>query len=863
MTIGSRDAGPSPSAEAAIEAELRAVQRIADVGLYSVEVGSGALVWSEQMFRIFDRDAATFTPTVARFVELVDPADADRLRGTVDPQHLALCVGAPWGTSAQPEIEFRVTRSDGTTRWMRGRSEIAFGARGEAVFVRGIVQDVTRAKAQEEARAEADHRYRLLVHGSPYGILEIDRDGRILSANSAAVRHFRPSRESDRIGTTFLAAIAERDREPVASHLRRAAAGLSSEIEAHAESGRRFLLQLVPLRESRGLVVTELRRVEAELRRHEASLEQAQRIAHLGSWERDLVTGEVVWSDETFRILDVDPSRRAASHEAFFALVHPEDRDAVERRYAEALAQRAPCEIEHRLKLPDGRVKWVVQRYEASHGPDGRALRVVGTLQDVTERRRTAAALHATQQRLALVFDSTTDLQILFAVGPGDRLVVEAANRACREALRRAFADRAIEPIGSDWGELLASLGIGADAVARARERLHRVVDERATESFAYSLETPAGALRYEASVWPVFEDGVVTHLLWNARDVTLRARAEEELRTHSEVLVSMGEGVNVSDEAGIIRFTNPALDRMFGYDAGELVGRPVDVLNAGSAVVNEPRNRAIVAEIAANGIWEGEFFNRRKDGSTFVSRARITRVDRPGRVLYVSVQEDVTRHKEAEERLRASLREKDLLLREVHHRVKNNLQIVTSLLSLQRGTAKDAAAHAVLSDCEDRVRAVALIHEQLYRSTDLTSVELGAYACALVAKIAQTHAGGHRLEVVCESPLWVTLDAAIPIGLITHELITNATKHAFPGRRGSVRLTLASSDGWLVVRVRDDGVGIPAGDRTGPRTLGFSLVRALAEQLDGRFSLRSEGGAEATLEVPVDRLGLGAGRSA
>jgi two-component sensor histidine kinase/CheY-like chemotaxis protein len=205
-------------------------------------------------------------------------------------------------------------------------------------------------------------------------------------------------------------------------------------------------------------------------------------------------------------------------------------------------------------------------------------------------------------------------------------------------------------------------------------------------------------------------------------------------------------------------------------------------------------------------------------------------------------------------------LREKELLLREVHHRVKNNLQILSSLLALQ-GAEVDAATRARLEQAAGRVRSMALVHEQLYGGTSLAEIDLHAYLTLLARDLGAVV--GDSVDVgVSGEAVALGIDVAIPVGLIVNELLTNAVKH---GRsedgRARVRIVLARREGGVAVTVSDAGAGLPAG-AAASGGLGSHLVQVLCRQLRGSVSQRSEGGLHVTVELPIGS-GFGADAAA
>jgi two-component sensor histidine kinase/tetratricopeptide (TPR) repeat protein len=217
------------------------------------------------------------------------------------------------------------------------------------------------------------------------------------------------------------------------------------------------------------------------------------------------------------------------------------------------------------------------------------------------------------------------------------------------------------------------------------------------------------------------------------------------------------------------------------------------------------------------------------------------------------------TRLEESQAGLRSSLREKDVLLKEVHHRVKNNLQVVSSLLSLQSNTVNNEQTIELLRESQDRIRAMALVHERLYRSNDFAGIDVNGYLSDLVENL-RTSYRTERLEVTVESdPVFVSLDSAIPLGLIVSELVTNAFKHGFPDRgSGAVRVSVRSTgkDECTLV-VQDNGTGMPPGFAVeNTSSLGLHLVQILVEQIEGRLVATNSNGAHFAITFPITPKG-------
>lgn len=220
-----------------------------------------------------------------------------------------------------------------------------------------------------------------------------------------------------------------------------------------------------------------------------------------------------------------------------------------------------------------------------------------------------------------------------------------------------------------------------------------------------------------------------------------------------------------------------------------------------------------------------------------------------------IELKHEIALRTEAEVRISASLKEKEILLTEIHHRVKNNLNIITALLNLQAGSARDEALRLFLRDTQGRVMSIALVHDHLYRSLDKGHVDAKAYLTKLVDGVAATLKPEHvDLEVQVDDGLMLDLNTAVRCGLIANELITNAFKYAFPdGRKGRVTMGLClDNEGHLLMEVTDNGVGLPHGmDTSRMAWVGFDIVRGLAAQSKGKLDIHSNGGTACRVQIP------------
>ncbi|NOT32064.1 MAG: PAS domain S-box protein [Planctomycetes bacterium] len=325
------------------------------------------------------------------------------------------------------------------------------------------------------------------------------------------------------------------------------------------------------------------------------------------------------------------------------------------------------------------------------------------------------------------------------------------------------------------------------------------------------------------------------------ARELLTTTVSMESLES---VFDSMAAALIVFDPDGNIVNVNRATLDLIGRERDELVGQTFDVMcrfSAGESVRPGPPARD-PSGLPSVRIASVEKVFVRKDGREFPVSFSGAELRSPGGPLqgYVCVALDLTEQKRIQERLRESVGEKELLLREVHHRVKNNMQVISSLLAMQ-ATGGDPAVIQKLEESQSRIRSIALIHEQLYLSTELARIDVRNYIETLTSQLLQSFGrlASVRFEIECDD-VELDIDQSMAVGLIINELVTNALKYAYPeGRGGVIRVGLREdAGGERILSVADDGPGLPASKNGGSPTLGMSLVKTLARQLRGRVEM-------------------------
>jgi len=343
-------------------------------------------------------------------------------------------------------------------------------------------------------------------------------------------------------------------------------------------------------------------------------------------------------------------------------------------------------------------------------------------------------------------------------------------------------------------------------------------------------------------------------------RDIDQRKKAEEALKESEARFRRLAE--NAKDLIYRYRFipergfeyVSPAALPITGYTPEEHYADP----DLGFKIIL-PEDRPLLETVSRGDITNPVVLRwQKKDGTViWTEQINVPIYDESGKLVAIEgIARDITERKLAEEALKQSLREKEILIREIHHRVKNNMQVISSILNLQSALLSDPEAKAAFKECQYRIKSMAMVHERLYRTKDLTNIDFGEYLNTLAQNIfldQQVKPDQIKLNLDIE-PINLSINVAVPLGLILNELITNCFKHAFPGgRKGNIWVSFKKLPKGLVeLRVKDDGIGFPKGlDYKKAESLGLVIINTLVDQIDGKIKLTRDGGTDIRLTFP------------
>jgi PAS domain S-box-containing protein len=483
--------------------------------------------------------------------------------------------------------------------------------------------------------------------------------------------------------------------------------------------------------------------------------------------------------------------------------------------------------------------KWLYFTAAIINDDNGEIIAAVETLEDITQRKITDKALkQANLYNRSLI---EANLDPLVTIGPDGKITdingaVETVTGYSRDQV-----------IGTDFSDYFTDR-------KEAKRVYKKVYAKGYVKDYPLKIRHKNGHITsvvYNATLY-YDEDGDVSGVFAAARDITQIIETEKALKQSEEkfrtIIETAQEGIWTLDAQSETTYVNEAMGKMIGYTVEEMMGKSLyDFMDdEGKIDAHEKMERR------KEGIKEKHDFRfKHKNGSdlwTIISTNPI--LDSNNKFIgALGMLTDITKRKEMEEELKSSLKEKDMLLKEIHHRVKNNLMVISSLLNLQSNYIKDKDDLDMFKESQTRAKSMALIHEKLYKSDDLKSIDFADYMKEIINELINTYKRDPniiKLNLDLENII-LDINTSIPLGLIVNELVSNSLKYAFPdNREGEINVSLKLKDGKYILIIGDNGVGIPRStDFRNTASLGLQLVNNLTDQINGKIELDRSHGTE------------------
>ena len=795
--------------------------------------------------------------------------------------------------------EVRYQTQNGGFCWMEVTARVTKNADREITGITGTLNDVTE-------RRQAEDQLRAVINTVPGLVSWVSRDGHYLGVNQQ-LAHTLNQEPEEFVGKEI--GFMNRSSSFVRFMYEFLASGekfTSQVLESKVQGGetRSFLMAAQKYRQASaavliGIDITERKQAELALKESENQFRQLAENIEQVFWMVDLTEQNFIYISPAYESTWGRSVQSAYdSPTDWLEAIHPDDYQKV--LYASRKQIRGEYDQEYRIVRPNGEIRWIHDRAFPVRDERGKVYRIAGIAEDITERKQAKEALKkrerylkalvGVQRRLlASAVDESLYQEVLAILGE--------ACEASRIYVYENFVDEEGKPRGRECAQWCATKScpqinheahqnfsyqeyLGTEAVAQLEkgEFLQKIVSDLPEEKQAFFDEQNIlsflmiplivngeffGVIGFDNceanTTWGRLEVGLLSSAAAAIALAKEKQLTQETLQQQLTAIETTTDGIMIMGASGQIHYVNPAYCQMLGYESPTALLETQWRNHHPSEELPRIQNE-IFPQLQSQGGWNGDVCAQHKNGHTFIQELSMNLTDN-GEI--VGVCRDISDRKQAEEQLKASLEEKELLLKEVHHRVKNNLQVISSIFSLQSQTLEDEHALAIIEESQNRINSMALIHEKLYQSPNLANVDFAEYIRDLTY---------HLLASYNVNPDWIqtdmniesialNLDSAIPCGLLINELVSNSLKHGFPNQRsGTIHIFLGVKDSeqeMLCLKVEDDGVGLP--ENFNPRkstSLGVSLITSLTQQLRGKLKFQNNPGAsfEITFPKPIER---------
>ncbi|NCS94869.1 MAG: PAS domain S-box protein [Leptospira sp.] len=639
--------------------------------------------------------------------------------------------------------------------------------------------------------------------------------------------------------------------------------------------------------------LSEVKINENRLRRTDSLLRITQKLSKVGAWELDLATNKVFWTEETYRIhdltLDIDLTAGEQWIQKSLTCYGPQDRELLIKALNDSIEKAIPYDLEFEFKSFKGICKWI-RTVSEPIVIKGKVERIIGFIMDISHTKNIQMALQSKNEEFATVNEELTvtieELEAsnneliksneeVYALGqkiskeknfidailqnsPGFLAIFNESgeliqwNNHLEISLISPGLDLSLLSIsslielenGMDWEEFFAEL------------KLKRTLDLR------YRLKQKQDSVITIQSNWVYYKNNETDVFLTIGFDKTALFAAESKLEESELKFKRVFEDAPlpmlIHTDDGKIEHVNSTLKELTGYSSDEL--KTIEDWTRLAYGIQQKEATEVIEDLydLDGKKKDGEFTVRTKSGKDIVwdfSSASIGRLSDNRRAI-LSMANDVTERRQNEKRIESLLKEKDLILREVHHRIKNNMNTIHSLLSLQLSKFRDTKEGVVLQDAANRVQSMMLLYERLYKDSNFNSISIQSYLPNLVDQILLNFPNAFEVKVTKDiDDVILSVTKLQSIGILIYEILSNCMKYAFKDRSNcEIHFSAKLQDNIFTIIVRDNGIGFPEGmNHLNSKGFGLMLIDGLANQLGGELKFEKEKGTKVSLSFEID----------
>lgn len=770
--------------------------------------------------------------------------------------------------------EFRIVKKNGDIVWVRFNSSIIKGRDGMLIGWVGTIENISEQRNFMQRLKESEKRFRLLSETAIEGIMFTEKEV-IVDVNDRFIFMHGYSNRDEVIGRKVSEFLVDGKNQKLFQNYGVKNAQLQ-EVKSRKKDGTVLIVELkgeeIPYYGKKIYAsvlndITEKRKYINAVKESERALStlmnnlpgMVYRCANEQDWPFHLI-GEGCFALTGYTQEDFLKGEATL----YSSLIHKEDKSAAIETMIKAIKNKLPFEIEYRIFDKNGCEKWVWEKGTGIYNEDGDLLFIEGFITDITIRKEYDKLIRQSResyknlvenspvgviiiQNEQVVYANPTALKLFGLTSLEDISTFEIWDYITPEY--HEITKTRIAQIRS--GEILKFNEI------KVRNRDGEILDIEVNGNIIDFYGKPAlQTVLYDISYRKALQREQLRAQIAEEtnkkfqKEISERISAQKKLieiqKFTRSIISSSLDMICATDKHGNIIEFNEAAQRIFGYSIKDLNDKHPSVLYA-----DYDEYLSVEKILNEKGHFSGEISNINKGGKKFTAylSASILRNEEGDVIGSMGVSRDITEQKIDQKKIKDSLKEKEVLLQEVHHRVKNNLQVISSILNLQSSFVKEDSTLSILRESQNRIKAMAFIHESLYQTKDFSKINFSEYILNLSKNLV--HSYGIFSDLIDlnieKDEVYLNLDLAIPAGLIINELVSNSLKYAFPEKsRGCIYISIKEREGNVILIVKDNGVGLPPGiDIKNTETLGLQLVTALTEQINGKltfFSGRNEG---------------------